>query len=505
MRQVAQAGAAARLCLPPLLCLWCCAAAPAQTSDYERMKDGLTAQSLPIVNLTVDTARVGAFDYTTGEMEISDPLCRTDGHSVTLRYRCRLKYRGRTARRFEKKPYALKLVDDRGDKLDVSLFGIREDDGWILDAMAVDRIRMRNRLCFDLWNDMSRTPYETKHQRRNGTQGVYVELFLNGGYHGLYCLSDKVTRGLLGLKKVKENADSTVTPRGLLYKCVSWKTGYDLRRYEEQDMTGEAWNAWELKSPDDVPVDSRMWEPLRQLIVLCGDSTSDDDFRRQYRDWFWTYNLVDYTVLCFALGVKDHGWNNTYLSVRDITDGHRFLITPWDMDGALGCDAYGNYAPWPCNIHHYDSIAPYNRLRLRNMDGFCDSLLACWEHHRGGVFAPDAVFARMDSCAQLLRESGAWQRERERWDGNPVALAEDIGEELDYVKDWYRSNYANLGTALAADTIIQDTGMPCVSDRSDLKSDQASGTGVYDLQGRRLTGSGRPAVAVRRGRKILLR
>ena len=485
---------------------WCCAAALAQTSDYERMKDGLTAQSLPLVNLTVDTARLNASGYIAGEVEISDPLRRTDGRSVTQRYRCLLRYRGATSLRYAKKSLALKLVDGRGGKLDVSLFGIREDDGWILDAMAIDRIRMRNRLCFDLWNGMSRTPYETKHQGRNGTRGVYVELFLNGMYHGLYCLSDKVTRGLLGLKKVKENADGTVTPRGLLYKCVDKGSGHDLLSYEEQDMTGEAWNAWELKSPDDVPVDSRMWEPLRQLIVLCGDGTTDSDFRRQYKDWSWMYNLVDYTVLCFALGVDDNGWKNTYLSLRDVNGGHRFLITPWDMDASMGGDWKGDRAPWTGpGIHRFDGIAPYNRLRLQNMEGYCDSLLACWERHREGLFAPDSLFARMDGYARQLRESGAWQRERERWDGNPVPLTEDIGEELDYVKDWYRSNYARLGTALAADTLIHDTRVPDIADRSDSKSDRASGTGVYDLQGRRLTGSGCPAVAVRRGRKILLR
>ncbi|MBP5337772.1 MAG: hypothetical protein J6Z14_00495 [Prevotella sp.] len=34
--------------------------------------------------------------------------------------------------------------------------------------------------------------------------------------------------------------------------------------------------------------------------------------------------------------------------------------------------------------------------------------------------------------------SGVWQREREKWDGNPVPLKESPMEELEYVKQWYQ-------------------------------------------------------------------
>lgn len=98
---------------------------------------------------------------------------------------------------YDKKSLAVRLVDGRGDDLDANVLGIREENSWILDAMAIDRIRMRNRICFDIWNSMSSTPYDTGYDNRNGTDGVFVELFLNGEYWGLYCLSDKVDRKLL--------------------------------------------------------------------------------------------------------------------------------------------------------------------------------------------------------------------------------------------------------------------------------------------------------------------
>jgi hypothetical protein len=106
--------------------------------------------------------------------------------------------------------------------LNADIFGIRKENSWILDAMAIDRTRMRNRVCFDVWNSMSRTSYDTKYDNRNGTNGVFVEVFINGEYNGLYCLSDKIDRKLLGLKKTKLDDEGEVSIRGLLYKGIKW-------------------------------------------------------------------------------------------------------------------------------------------------------------------------------------------------------------------------------------------------------------------------------------------
>ena len=79
--------------------------------------------------------------------------------------------------------------------------------------MAIDRICMRNRIGMDIWNEFSKLPYETDYGQRSGTVGQFVELYLNGEYKGIYCMSDEINRKLLGLKKYKNN-----TIQGILYK-----------------------------------------------------------------------------------------------------------------------------------------------------------------------------------------------------------------------------------------------------------------------------------------------
>lgn len=467
---------------------------PAQSSLFEQMKDGLDEHSLPLVNLTVDTTVLDRYSFVPGEIEIADYQRRTDPSSSSVRYRCMLRIRGMMAASFGKKSFAVKLVDDAGEDLDAPVFGIRSENSWILDAMAVDRIRMRNRVCFDVWNGLSRTPYDTKYGNRNGTQGVFVEVFVNGGYNGLYCMTDKIDRKLLGLKKAK--ADSTgVTVRGLLYKGISWKSGSNLLSYEEADMGGESWNAWELQYPDDYPSEDT-WKPLATLIDFCSAATRDSEFHEEYQDWFYPENLADYLLLTVAMNVGDNAYKNTFLSVVDIGKGHRYLLTPWDMDYSLGGYYNGDYDETTAWIYRYQQIAPYNRLfsQRQSMDGFKGTVADKWAGLAATLLSPDSINRRLDDYARQFTVSGAWARERERWDGNPVPLKADIMEELDYVKGWYARNFESLCNQFGRVRL----SVPAVTHAR-------HPSGLHDLQGRRLDGVPQRGVYVRDGRKVVVK
>lgn len=371
-------------------------------------------------------------------MEIFDPQAHTSGRSAS--YRCLLRYRGASTYPYLKKSFAVKLIDETGGDLDADLFGIRKENSWILNSMVVDRIRMRDRICFDLWNAISQTPYPTAYGNRNGTEGRFVELFLNGEYNGLYCFTDKIDRKLLALKKAKAQADGTAHLRGLLYKGGTWCDAIMLRGYDESARTDTAcWNGWELKYPEDYP-SAATWQPLADLIDFCNSSA----FASSYTDYFYLDNMVDYATLILAFHIRDIGFKNSYLSTPDIRNGHKFLITPWDMDTSLGGEWDGQ---------HYDELAgmsaitkplPFALLYNYDMDNFRERLRTRWGELSSTVLPPSAINRRLDDYAQAFRISGAWQREYERWNDNPVPLAEHIDEELDYVKDWYKRNYVNV-------------------------------------------------------------
>lgn len=482
-----------------MLAIWLvlhCVTISAQETQYEEMKRTMNETSLPLVNMLVDIASVNQSYYVQGEIEITDYQRRTSPSSSTVRYLCQYRIRGGSAAGYAKKSFAVKLCDEQGEDLDANILGIREENSWILDAMAIDRTRMRNRICFDVWNALSRTPYDTKYGNRNGTKGVFVELFINGDYHGLYCMSDKIDRKLLGLKKVKVDEEDSVTVKGLLYKGISWGSGYHLRFYNEADVNKVTWNAWELQYPDDYP-SADTWQPLMDLMDFCSDEMPDDVFRQGYQDYFYVENLIDYAVFTMALNVGDNAYKNTFLSVVDITKGHRYLLTPWDMDMSLGGNWNGDYNPSLASIDRYSIIAPFCWLTERNIDGFNYSEVSRWQEYYTTLFSCDSINRRLDDYAELFTTSGAWEREYAKWNGMPVPLKQSIADELEYVKDWYRQNYESLCAQFGVDIPVGITYKNTPNAPASNK--------IYTLDGRTLHHPlMQPGIYIKNGKKVVV-
>jgi hypothetical protein len=475
-----------------------CVGIPAQESQYEQMKAMLNENSLPLVNMIVDVSSLNKSKYVSGEIEISDWLRRTDPNADVVKFCCKYRIRGGTASWYDKKSFAVKLYNENEEDLDANIFGIREENSWILDAMAIDRIRMRNRICFDVWNEMSQTPYETKYENRNGTKGVFVEVFINGNYNGLYCMTDKIDRKLLGLKKAKLNEEGDVTVKGILYKGVNWKSGHNLLSYEEGDTSMKTWNSWELQYPDNYP-SADTWQPLMDLIDFCSDSTSDDIFIKEYQNFFYLENLVDYAVFTMAMNVGDNCYKNTFLSVVDITKEHRYMLSPWDMDMSLGGNYDGNYNEDVSHTDRYDQIAPFNRLNVQNIDGFKDSEISRWTKYHNTLFSPQSISDRLDNYAKLFTSSGAWEREYAKWNGNPVPLKHDIVDELTYVKEWYVRNHDNLCVQFGTDKVDGSGEI-----NNEMIKGKNEGT-VYDLTGCRINSPLKKGIYVINGKKVVVR
>ena len=155
-------------------------------------------------------------------------MCSSDlknaGHNQLLL--ANLKRRGNYAAKQAKKSFSIRLKDNNGsDKLDRRYFGLRNDNNWILDAMAIDKSRMRNRVSTDIWNEFATKPYWSvlEPNMRNGTRGQYVEVFINNSYNGLYCMTERIDRKQLNLKKYTPASNgSPAVQRGALYKADSW-------------------------------------------------------------------------------------------------------------------------------------------------------------------------------------------------------------------------------------------------------------------------------------------
>ena len=416
------------------------------TQNYADMVAGMNELSLPLINVVVDINLVTSNYYVPGYISLVE---YKDSTIETSSYNCQVKYRGMLALTNHKKSFNIKLVDEEGEKLDADLLGLRTDNSWILDAMGFDKMRMRNRLCFDVWNEFNQTMWDTKYGNRNGTVGTMVEVFINGNYNGIYCLSDKINRQLLNLRKAKVNDDGSVTVKGLLYKGNGTSTSNTLLDYDEDDTDSVEWNFFELQYPDEYP-SQQAWQPLMDLIDFNSLSTIDY-FSEHYNEWYYIDNLVDYWVMLAAFGLQDMPYKNTFLSTPDINFEHRFMITPWDMDACLGRDWSGLESYDYTSLSRLDSYGPFNHLLSQNIDGFKQKVASRWFELTQSYLSPINVKNHINAIAQRFVESGAWQREYERWKTSyKAAVRQNINSEVQYAINWYKNNISYVNVRINA-------------------------------------------------------
>ena len=469
-----------------------------QTPSFNTMKNMIGENSLPIVNLIVEIEKVTKPEYTQAKIEIVDPLKRTDGN-IESTFNCKVKYRGASSLAYNKKSFNVKLLNDKGKSQNATILGIRKDDAWILDAMAINRLRMRNRVNFDIWNSMSSTLYPTDTNNRNGTKGYFVELFINGEYHGLYCMSDKVNRKLLGIKKTDDKDKDNIKIKGVMYKCESWGDAAHLNGYNEESMDGEMWNNWSLDYPDDYPC-AESYMPLKEFIDYCA-SSSDDDFTEGINKQFYLQNFIDYHVFILARGLRDCNMKNSFLSIVDKNERKCMMLTPWDLDCSLGGNWDGQYYNYLAENNNIMDTSIFGRLWNNNIVDYRNNVATRWRKLcADGILTKAKFNSRIDSYVEALTISGAWEREYSKWNDNPVVLKKDLKEEADYVKDWYSRNYDNLYNSVFKD--LGTSNIVNMSTNKDKTTNMNDNT-LYNIMGQKV-GTNYRGIVINKGKKIIL-
>ena len=107
-----------------------------------------------------------------------------------------IKVRGQSSALFPKPGYGVEVRDEKGEGLDVSLFGLPPADDWVFHGPYVDKSMVRNALAHWLFRQAGHYSPRTKH----------FDLYINGVYRGVYVLIEKIKRGKyrVNVSKLKE-------------------------------------------------------------------------------------------------------------------------------------------------------------------------------------------------------------------------------------------------------------------------------------------------------------
>lgn len=394
---------------------------------------GFSQSSLPVVYLTAGkistTFSEGTFSLgTEGTFKLGAEGTFNLGTDTTT-YTIDIRQRGASALKYTKKSFAIKFKDEEGNKLNLPLLGMRDDNSWILDAMAIDKSRMRNRVSTDLWNDFSSPSHIMVHNEKahNGTHGCYVEVYLNDEYLGLYCLTEKIDRKQLGLKKFKEEQ-----MRGVLYKSFKWEALYSNEQsfYDSMNNNLGTWRGWEISYPDISDGEPGVWNPLADLIRRLS-FTDENLLPAEMPDIVDLPVWIDYILLIDLLLAEDNVAKNQYIYFEDITQETSLAgICPWDMDHAWGRDYKADKTDAEKPVGEY-----YNRIMDMILRQEAETLKNRYQELRESAFHADSLKNRFLTYYHILAEAGALEREKNRWDNtNNIKL--DFEGEMEYICQW---------------------------------------------------------------------
>lgn len=338
-----------------------------------------------------------------------------------------LEIRGATSMKYAKVSYGLELWRNQNrDDYALSLLGMRTGEDWILDAMYIDPMRMRNKISFDLWNKLATSSHNPDYENRlTGINSRFIELFINNTYVGLYNLDEKIDENLLDISKGK-------TDHGSLYKANNWANGATRFAFVETDPpAGFFWDGWELIYPDQFPY----WQSLNDLRKMVVHS-SDQDFSDSIDIYLDLDNALSYYLFMNLLLASDNAGKNTYLFQP--SKNSPFQIIPWDIEASWGIAWNG--------MRMGETGIPTNHLfdRLIELDvaGFKSNLGEKWNDLRTGMFSSDSLIEPINRHFSLLSSSGAIQREYNKWRDDP----EDAEEEYQYIIDWIDARLEYLDT-----------------------------------------------------------
>lgn len=295
---------------------------------------------------------------------------------------CAIKLRGNTTLHAPKKSFSLRLE---------TRFPVPEFSGsrivHLISAYS-DPSLMKNKLAYDLFRSFGESD-----RPRYSPHVHLIELFLNDRYHGIYQLSERVDRFMLGIARSRRGGN---TP-GVIYKA----------QHDDASFHAFAPHAYFQIEPDAD--DGEHWGPLEALIRFIGTADSET-FRRDIESWVDVDAFIDYHVLVNLFANREAVRFNLFL-IRDAAPDSRFTVVPWDYDKSL----WGEDDAWLTN-HLFDRLS-------REVPGIAARYKQRWRALRTRQLREDAILARIADLERTLapsvaREFDLWPRPRSTYAAN---------------------------------------------------------------------------------------
>jgi hypothetical protein len=406
-----------------------------------------------------------------------------------------IEYRGSTSFRIsDKKSFGIETWDAAGNDIDVSIFGLPEEEDWILNGHVVniggqfifDRTMLYNHFGYTLARGIGRYASNTR----------MIELEINGEYLGVYVFMeklkrdknridisklnpdenegedltggyilkiDKTTGGDLGITQPLEYFENNWPDDSRYTQDISFRSQYDILGnvidfpaydepfYDDAFLFLETYFLYEYPDADEISSQQKSY--IQEYIHSFETALLQDDFNtstRTYTDYIDLESFVDYFLLNEVCRNVDAYRLSTYL----FKDKNKKLnMGPiWDLN--IGFDT-GDRVPWDGWVINYNNYVERDPWmvhfwwpRLMEDSIFRQAVKDRWNALRSGAMSTSSMHAIIDDAVSLLQRNGAVERNYIKWDiGVPIDYMASIESLKNYLSQrtaWMDSEIAKF-------------------------------------------------------------
>ena len=243
-----------------------------------------------------------------------------------------IKVRGQSSAKFPKPGYSIEVRDEKGEGMDVSLFGLPPADDWVLHGPYVDKSMMRNALAHWLFRQAGHYSPRTRH----------FDLYINGVYRGVYVLIEKIKRGKyrVNVSKLKETDISGDDVTGG-YIWAFDKTGTNTGGMGMEDINKEGFSTADglnviMHYPKKENLQTQQQAYLKKYLEDLENLFKNGKNGSGYENYVDMTSALDYVLHEEVTNNSDSYWCSFFLHKPKDSKGGKVTLGPaWDFNLAM--------------------------------------------------------------------------------------------------------------------------------------------------------------------------
>jgi hypothetical protein len=243
-----------------------------------------------------------------------------------------IKVRGQSSAKFPKPGYSVEVRDEKGEGMDVSMFGLPPGDDWVFHGPYVDKSLMRNALAHWLFRQAGHYSPRSRH----------FDLYINGVYRGVYVLLEKIKRGKyrVNVSKLKETdvAGDSVTGG---YIWAFDKTGTNTGGMGNEDINKEGFKTADglnviMHYPKKENLQQQQQAYLKKYLEDLENLFKNGKNGSGYENYVDMTSALDYVLHEEVTNNSDSYWCSFFLHKPKDSKGGKVTLGPaWDFNLAM--------------------------------------------------------------------------------------------------------------------------------------------------------------------------